>query len=58
MGGAAVFYGTGVPAQTLLDYLKAGDPIDDFLEEFPFLTRECVTAFLDEATGASAHSPR
>ena len=39
MGGTAVFYGTRVPVQTLLDYLEAGDTIDDFLEGFPSVTR-------------------
>ena len=33
MGGTAVFHGTRVPVQTLLDYLEAGESIDDFLEE-------------------------
>jgi uncharacterized protein (DUF433 family) len=49
MGGTAVFYGTRVPVQTLLDYLEAGDTIDDFLEGFPSVTRERVIAFLEEA---------
>jgi uncharacterized protein (DUF433 family) len=49
MGGAAVFYGTRVPVQTLLDYLEAGETIDDFLEGFPSVTREHVIAFLEEA---------
>jgi hypothetical protein len=35
LGGTAAFYGTRVPVQTLLDYLEAGDTIDDFLEGFP-----------------------
>ena len=47
MGGTAVFHGTRVPVQTLLDYLEAGESIDDFLAGFPFVTRERVTAFLD-----------
>jgi uncharacterized protein (DUF433 family) len=50
MSGAAVFHGTRVPVQTLLEYLEAGDSIDDFLEGFPTLTREQVIAFLEEAT--------
>jgi uncharacterized protein (DUF433 family) len=50
MGGAAVFRGTRVPLQTLLDYLEAGESIDDFLEGFPSVTREQVIAFLEEAT--------
>jgi uncharacterized protein (DUF433 family) len=49
MGGAAVFPGTRVPVQTLLDYLEAGESIDDFLEGFPSVTREQVIAFLEEA---------
>ena len=48
MGGAAVFYGTRVPVQTLLDYLEAGESIDDFLEGFPSVTRQQVIAFLEE----------
>ena len=50
MGGAAVFGGTRVPLQTLLDYLEAGRSIDDFLEGYPSVTREQVIAFLEEAT--------
>jgi uncharacterized protein (DUF433 family) len=49
MSGAAVFYGTRVPVQTLLDYLEAGESIDDFLEGFPSVTREHVIAFLGKA---------
>jgi uncharacterized protein (DUF433 family) len=49
MGGAAVFAGTRVPVQTLLDYLEAGDSIDDFLAGFPTVTRKQVIAFLEEA---------
>ena len=49
MGGTPVFSGTRVPVQTLLDYLEAGESIDDFLEGFPSVTREQVIAFLEEA---------
>ena len=49
MGGAAVFSGTRVPVQTLLDYLEAGDSIDEFIEGFPSVTREQVIAFLEQA---------
>ena len=49
MGGTVVFFGTRVPVQTLLDYLEAGDSIDDFLNGFPTVTREQVIAFLEEA---------
>ena len=49
MGGAPVFAGTRVPVQTLLDYLEAGETIDDFLAGFPSVTRKHVIAFLEEA---------
>jgi uncharacterized protein (DUF433 family) len=49
MGGVAVFRGTRVPVQTLLDYLEAGETINDFLEGFPSVTRAQVIAFLEEA---------
>ena len=49
MGGTPVFSGTRVPVQTLLDYLKAGDSIDDFLDGFPTVTREQVLNLLEEA---------
>jgi len=49
MGGTPVFSGTRVPVQTLLDYLEAGESIDEFLEGFPTVKREQVIAFLEEA---------
>jgi uncharacterized protein (DUF433 family) len=49
MGGTAVFAGTRVPVQTLLDYLEAGESIDDFLAGFPSVSREQVVRFLEEA---------
>lgn len=47
MGGTPVFVGTRVPYQTLLDYLEAGDPLDDFLDDFPTVTREQAIAALE-----------
>ena len=55
MGGVPVFQGTRVPVQTPLDYLEAGESIDDFLEGFPTVARQQVVAFLEQ-TGRS--SPR
>ena len=49
MGGTPVFSGTRVPVQTLLDYLEAGDSIDDFLAGFPSVNREQVVSFLEQA---------
>ena len=48
MGGTPVFVGTRVPVQTLLDYLKAGESIDDFLDGFPTVTKEQVIVLLEE----------
>jgi uncharacterized protein (DUF433 family) len=49
LGGTPVFTGTRVPIQTLVDYLKAGESIDDFLDGFPSVSREQVLAFIDVA---------
>ena len=49
MGGTPVFAGTRVPIETLIDYLAAGDGIDEFLEGFPTVRREQVIAFLRQA---------
>ena len=50
MSGAPVFPGTRVPVQTLIEYLEAGDSIDDFLAGFPSVSRSQVIAFLERAT--------
>ena len=49
MGGTPVFVGTRVPVETLLDYLEAGDPLDEFLEDFPSVSREQAVAVLELA---------
>jgi len=49
MGGTPCFVGTRVPVQTLMDYLEAGDSIDEFLDGFPTVKRAQVIAFLEEA---------
>ena len=47
MSGAAMFAGTGaVPVQTQFDYLSHGHPLDEFLEDFPTVTREHALAML------------
>ena len=51
MGGTPVFYGRRVPVQTLLDYLEAGETIEQFLEGFPSVTREQINAFLARRSG-------
>ena len=49
MGGALVFVGTRVPVQTLLEYLEAGDPLDEFLIDFPSVQRAQAVAALEVA---------
>ena len=49
MSGTPVFIGTRVPLQTLLDYLDAGDPLDEFLEDFPTVSRELAINALEQA---------
>ncbi|HEY0734531.1 MAG TPA: DUF433 domain-containing protein [Herpetosiphonaceae bacterium] len=40
LGGTPVFAGTRVPIKNLIDYLEAGDSLDQFLEDFPSVVRE------------------
>ncbi|HXK28681.1 MAG TPA: DUF433 domain-containing protein [Candidatus Binatia bacterium] len=47
MSGAVVFAGTRVPVQTLIDYLEEGSPLDEFLEDFPTVSREHAVAVLE-----------
>jgi len=49
VSGTPVFVGTGDPAQALLDYLKGGETIAEFLDDFPSVWREQTVAFLEEA---------
>lgn len=39
LGGTPVFVGTRVPIKTLIDYLEAGDSLDEFLDHFPSVSR-------------------
>ena len=50
LGGTPVFAGTRVPVQTLFDYLEEGDTLDEFLDDFPTVTREQVNALLELAS--------
>jgi uncharacterized protein (DUF433 family) len=52
LSGTPVFAGTRVPVQTFLDYLEAGDTLDDFLEDFPSVSREHAIAVLQLAKSA------
>lgn len=52
LGGTPVFAGTRVPVQTLMDYLEGGDSLDDFLMDFPSVSREHAIAVLEVAKSA------
>ena len=52
LGGTPVFVGTRVPAQALIDYLEGGHPLDEFLDDFPSVTREQAIAALELARDA------
>ena len=49
LGGTPVFRGTRVPFQNLLDYLEAGQTIDEFLDDFPTVTRQTAIEALEHA---------
>jgi len=49
MSGTPVFAGTRVPAQTLIDYLTAGESLDEFLDDFPTVSRDRAIAVLNLA---------
>src|SRR5213593_2417683 len=59
LGGTPVFRGTRVPVKNLLDYLAAGDTLDQFIDDFPAVRREQAVAALELARDlltAGAHS--
>jgi uncharacterized protein (DUF433 family) len=58
LGGTPVFVGTRVPLKNLIDYLEGGHPLDDFLDDFPTVTREQVLSVLDEAQEALSERAR
>jgi uncharacterized protein (DUF433 family) len=61
LGGTPVFCGTRVPVKNLLDYLAAGDTLDQFLEDFPTVRREQAVVALELARDfltAGAHTAR
>lgn len=51
-GGAVVFAGTRVPLKNLIDYLEAGESLEEFLDDFPSVSREQAVAALELAQQA------
>jgi uncharacterized protein (DUF433 family) len=53
LGGEPVFTGTRVPVQALFDYIEGGDPLDEFLIDFPNVSRGHAVAVLEMARRAA-----
>ncbi len=49
LGGTPCFRGTRVPVDSLIDYLEAGDSLDEFLDNFPSVSRDAAIAALEQA---------
>jgi uncharacterized protein (DUF433 family) len=49
LGGTPVFVDTRVPIQSLFEYLEGGETLDEFLRQFPSVTRELAVAALELA---------
>jgi uncharacterized protein (DUF433 family) len=49
MSGTPCFAATRAPVQTLFDYLEAGDPLNEFLDDFPTVSRQQAIAVLEHA---------
>ena len=49
LGGQPVFKGTRVPVESLFDHLQAGVPLDEFLDDFPTVSKEQAISLLDIA---------
>ena len=55
LGGTPVFYGTRVPIQNLFDCLEGGESLDEFLDQFPTVTREQSLAVFERHDGSHVH---
>ena len=57
LGGTPVFAGTRVPVRILIEYLEAGDRLDDFLENYPTVSRSQAIGVLERAKAALTSNP-
>ena len=57
LGGTPVFAGTRVPIRILIEYLEAGDRLDDFLDSFPTVSRHQAIAVLEQAKATLTATP-
>lgn len=56
LNGDLVFAGTRVPVKNLVDYLAAGDPLEEFLDDFPGVSRDQAEGYLRMSLRASEES--
>lgn len=56
LGGTPVFAGTRVPVRILIEYLQAGDPLDEFLDDFPTVSRDQAVGVLELARAMLAEA--
>ncbi len=56
LGGTPVFAGARVPVRILIEYLEAGDRLDDFLIDYPTVSRRQAVALLEQAKAMLASS--
>ena len=49
LGGTPVFVGTRVPFEALVDYMEGGRTLDEFLDDFPTVTKEMAVAALEQS---------
>ena len=50
MSGTPCFAGTRVPVRALLDYIEGGDTLDEFLEQYPTVSRKQAVGFLEQGS--------
>ena len=57
LGGTPVFAGTRVPVRILMEHLEAGDRLDDFLDDYPSVSRDQAVALIERATAMLVSDP-
>jgi uncharacterized protein (DUF433 family) len=58
LGGTPVFVGTRVPVKNLIDYIEAGHPLDEFLDDFPSVSHDQMISVLEQAKEALIQGSR
>ena len=58
MGGTPVFNGTRVPIETLFDYIEGQETVDEFIEDFPTVSKAQVLELLGQLKAGAVHSAK